>query len=92
MSGFFPENYSFVREKMRMKNSWRETCELHVEVQNKSQMSTEYSRLEYYLLLCYTLNLVDKISIMSHQNFHLREYWNGSDIENDSVSKELIHW
>ena len=38
---------------MRMKNSLRETCELHVEVQNKSQMSTEYSRLEYYLLLCY---------------------------------------
>ena len=36
-----------------MKDSWRETCELHVEVQNKSQMSIEHSRLEYYLLLCY---------------------------------------
>ena len=65
---------------MRMKNSWRETCELHVEVQNKSQMSTEYSRLEYYLLLCYVYIIsINMISIIKHFSdfFEETEHFSG---------------
>ena len=79
MSGFFSRKLFFCKredenEKFLKGNFWA-SCQ-----RNKSQMSTEYSRLEYYLLLCYVYIIsINMISIIKHFSdfFEETEHFSG---------------
>ena len=79
MSGFFFQKIILLKredenEKFLKGNFWA-SCQ-----RNKSQMSTEYSRLEYYLLLCYVYIIsINMISIIKHFSdfFEETEHFSG---------------